>query len=404
MTASVTLTRPGQSLNGWCDYPTVDNVTKKHGPLLGKTLAVKDIFPVKGYPNGWGQPTRLKNAEIDQTTHPEVEKLLEAGAHCIGKSQCEELCYSLMGSNKHYGQPINPNASGRLTGGSSSGSASLVAGGAVDIATASDTAGSIRAPASFCGLVGLRPTHGVLSLDGAMPLAPTFDCFGWYAKDIETYERTADVLLGTKSAFPLYRLYELPAFESALVGDAEIGAFRQGAALVKSHFESVSTLKPLAFTLSDAAQVFTIHQTYEAWQALGPWVTENLPDLDAPIIKRFQYGSSISDDLFRWSVERRAEITDVMANMIGQDGVLLLPTVPSCAPLKSSTADALHSFRDNMLQLLCLSGLSKLPQITLPIAQVHDAPFGISLIGPHGSDGALVSLGRQILGSVRQTG
>ena len=186
---------------------------------------MKDVFPVEGYPNGWGQPSRLAEAPIDRETHIEVQRLLNAGAVCVGKSQCEELCYSLMGSNKHYGQPVNSRAPDRLTGGSSSGSASLVAAGAVDMATATDTAGSIRAPASFCGLIGLRPTHGVLSLDKAMPLAPSFDCFGWYAKDAQTYSMVADVLLGPPVPAKLTRLLTFDPFNTLLSGPQERRVF-----------------------------------------------------------------------------------------------------------------------------------------------------------------------------------
>lgn len=395
--------RSGQSLNAWCPYPYVEHPNAAQGLLKNLTMAVKDIYPVEGYPNGWGQPTRLAEVEIDRVTHAEVQKLLDAGAVCLGKSQCEELCFSLMGSNKHYGQPVNSKAPERLTGGSSSGSASLVAGGAVDIATASDTAGSIRAPASFCGLIGLRPTHGLLSLERAMPLAPSFDCFGWYAKDIETYALVTDVLLEQSNGLSLSRLLEMPSLEDLLFGPEEKAAFHQGSEFIKKQFEHVTTVDPFSFTLEEAAQVFSIHQSYEAWRALGPWVTSRQPDLDFSIRRRFQDGSSVSDNDFEWSVGRRNAITDEIESLLGTDGVLLLPTVPSCAPLKSSKADKLQIFRMQMLQLLCLSGLSALPQITLPLAEVHGAPFGVSLMGPKCSDRALLSLSEAIMGSFGQT-
>jgi amidase len=117
-----------------------------------------------------------------------VQKLLDAGARFIGRTQTDELTFSLMGQNAHFPEPVNPAAPDRVTGGSSSGSAAAVAGGLADIALGSDTGGSIRAPASFCGLIGLRTTHGAITLEGAMPLAPSLDTFGWFARDIETYE------------------------------------------------------------------------------------------------------------------------------------------------------------------------------------------------------------------------
>ncbi|MEL6752357.1 MAG: amidase family protein, partial [Pseudomonadota bacterium] len=145
-----------EDLNAWCDYREAIVPSSPTGRLAGLTLAVKDLYDVKGLPSGWGQPTRLATSGLADVTQSAVQKLLDAGAMFAGKSQCDELCFSLNGINAHYGAPVNPAAPSRITGGSSSGSAALVAGGRVDIATASDTGGSVRAPASYCGLIGLR--------------------------------------------------------------------------------------------------------------------------------------------------------------------------------------------------------------------------------------------------------
>ena len=400
MTASMTK-RQGENLNAWCDYPQIAVEHAKTGPLAGLTLAVKDIFPVAGYPSGWGQPSRLKATQADTKTHVEVQKLLDAGADCLGKSQCEELCYSLMGSNKHYGQPVNSRAPDRLTGGSSSGSASLIAGGAVDLATASDTSGSVRAPASFCGLIGLRTTHGRLSLEEAMPLAPSFDCFGWYAKDAATYSKVADVLLGTGNSERLKRLITCPDLETLLAGEPEREAFTDGSKPVIRHFESAKTVSRPGFSFEEAAKAFSTLQTNEAWKALGPWVEEHDPDLDPAIRERFKLGASRSEDDLKASRDIRKLVTGELEDLLADDGVLLLPTVPSCAPLKSFSQADSNAFRLRMLPLLCMSGLSRLPQITLPLAEVHGAPFGISMVGPSGSDRELVKIAEAIMGSVR---
>ena len=176
---------------------------RRSGPLAGLTLGVKDIFDVAGYVTGCGNPDKAENDPPAAKTAPAVQKLLDAGARFLGKTQTEELAFSLTGQNVHFPHPVNPGAPDRVTGGSSSGSAAAVAGGLADIATGSDTGGSIRAPASFCGLVGLRTTHGAISLDGTMPLAPSFDTFGWFARDIETYVKVGEVLLGATPAAPL---------------------------------------------------------------------------------------------------------------------------------------------------------------------------------------------------------
>ena len=121
--------------------------------------------------------------------------LLDAGARIVGKTHTDEMTYSLNGENAHYGTPVNVNAPGRIPGGSSSGSAAAVAAGLVDFALGSDTGGSVRAPASFCGIYGLRPTHGRISLEGACALAASFDTVGWFARDPALLERVGRVLL-----------------------------------------------------------------------------------------------------------------------------------------------------------------------------------------------------------------
>jgi amidase len=183
-------------LNAFLDLPQASVPHAKSGPLAGLRLAVKDIFDVAGYKTGCGNPQRYEDAAPAEKTAPAVQVILDAGAEFVGKTQTDELAFSLMGQNAHFPHPVNPSAPDRVTGGSSSGSAAAVAGGLADIATGSDTGGSIRAPASFCGLIGLRTTHGRISLDGTMPLAPSLDTFGWFARDIGTYEKVAAVVLG----------------------------------------------------------------------------------------------------------------------------------------------------------------------------------------------------------------
>jgi amidase len=194
--------RFGDPFNAFLDYDQATVSNAQSGLLAGLTLAVKDIFDVAGYPSGWGNPVRLAEAPIAAASNSAVQAMLDLGAGFIGKTQTEELAFSMIGQNVHFPHPINPRAPDRVTGGSSSGSAAAVAGGLVDIATGSDTGGSVRCPASFCGLIGLRTTHGAIPLDHTMPLAPSFDTFGWFAKDMDTYRKVAHVLLDTPTPSP----------------------------------------------------------------------------------------------------------------------------------------------------------------------------------------------------------
>lgn len=385
-------------LNAWCDYPHVAVAHADTGPLAGLTLAVKDIFQVAGYPNGWGQPTRLSEADPDSETMSVVQKMLDAGIEVAGKSQCEELCFSLTGINKHYGAPVNAAAPDRVTGGSSSGSVSLVSAGIVDVATGSDTGGSVRAPASYCGLIGLRTTHGRLPLDRTMPLAPSFDVFGWFARDAETYARIGHVVLDDDAEnATLDRLIASPDIDALLLGDAEYLAYTGAAENIEGHFGREREFEKVPFDLMNAYWAFRKCQAYEAWQTLGEWITTRKPDLGPGIKDRFEYGASISAGEFEQAKNDRAEMRARLEEWIGGDGLLVLPTVPSCAPLKSDTEESLQAFREQALMLLCLSGNSGLPQITLPLAEVHGAPMGLSLIGPRGSDKRLIAITKEIL-------
>ena len=141
------------------------------GPLAGLEFAVKDLFDIAGYRSAWGNPDRLHDAPPARATAPAVLVPLMAGARMIGKTATDELACGMFGMNPHFGTPINPAAPERAPGGSSSGSASLVAAGLADFALGTDTGGSIRVPASFCGLYGLRTTYGPRSANGAPPRA-----------------------------------------------------------------------------------------------------------------------------------------------------------------------------------------------------------------------------------------
>lgn len=375
------------------------------GPLAGLTLAVKDIFDVAGHRTGCGNPQRLAEAGIAAVSAPAVQALLDAGARFVGRTQTDELAFSLMGQNAHFPQPINPAAPDRVTGGSSSGSAAAVAGGLADIATGSDTGGSIRAPASFCGLVGLRTTHGAISLEGTMPLAPSFDTFGWFARDIETYGKVADVLLG---AHPLpsregwgWRPMRLAAADALLAGPAEDAEYRRMVAVVAAVLGEPVEAPPLSHSIDDLYWTLRRVQGHEAWAAHGGWIADSDRGLGPGVKDRFEFGRTVDDAIAAAESARRDAFRAELAERLADDGILVMPTVPGAAPRRDAAFDDLQAFRERALRLLCLSGLSGFPQLTLPLGTVDGAPFGISLLGPAGSDRALLGLGRQILAVAR---
>lgn len=387
-------------LNAFLDYPQIDVPHAASGPLAGLTLGVKDIYDVAGHPTGGGNPQFPGASKPATATAPSVQKLLDAGAVYLGKTQTEELTFSLIGQNVHFPHPVNPKAPGRVTGGSSSGSAAAVAGGLCDIATASDTGGSVRGPASFCGLIGLRATHGRLSLEKTMPLAPSLDVFGWYAKDAATYEKVADVMLGEAPAsLPNFRPLRLAAFDALVIGPDEAAEYTRMVAIVESVLGALREAPALSLSVDDLYWTFRRIQAYEAWAVHGDFVSKT-ENMDPAVRARFEFGKTLGCEIATEETKKRAAFHAELETLLGENGLLILPTMPGAAPTSASTGDELLDYRERALRLLCLSGLSGLPQITLPLGTVDGAPFGLSLIGPRDADRTLVALATRIMDGI----
>lgn len=374
-----------------------------YGPLAGLTLAVKDIFDVAGLPSGWGNPSRMAEAGVASQTNSAVQRLLDSGARFAGKTQTEELAFSMIGQNVHFPHPINPRAPDRITGGSSSGSAAAVAGGLADIATGSDTGGSIRCPASFCGLLGLRTTHGAIPLDHTMPLAASFDTFGWFSPDMEIYRKVAEVLLPpASSGGTLRRPLSFPSLD-ALVVPACQREYRRMAFRVANAAGPLAIAPDAPFSLDELYWTTRKLQAREAWDAHCAWIESADRKLGKATYDRFAFGKTVSDQDVEAETSKRNAFREWLGDLLGSDGFLVMPTVTDIAPLSSSTPEQFSIFREASIRLLCWSGLSGFPQLTLPLGTVDDAPFGISLLGPAGSDLALLELGAQIM-SVKPRG
>ncbi|WP_069879069.1 amidase [Bosea sp. BIWAKO-01] len=371
-------------------YPEAPVKHATDGPLAGLTLAVKDLFDVKGYPTGAGSPTVLAQSGIKTKTAPIVKALLDAGARFVGKTITDELAFSMNGKNAHFGAPINPAAPDRITGGSSSGSMAAVAGKLADIALGSDTGGSVRAPASYGGLFGIRPTHGRLSLKRTWPLAESLDTPGWFARDGKTFARVADVVLGKdRSVLPeIPRLLLAQDMFAQATPDAE-NVLRNVVQRALPLLGQPETIK-VARDIDALYWAFRWVQGRDAWKADGAMIERFQPPLGPGVAERFAFSKSVSDEDYAKGESLRKAFRTKLARLLGSDGVLILPTVPDIAPLVSATEGELEDFRNRALRLLCLSGLSGFPQVTIPAAQREEAPLGLSLIGPKGSDKSLV--------------
>jgi amidase len=362
------------------------------GSLAGLSLAVKDLYDVAGYRTGGGSPDWLA-AQKPATAHAAaVKKLLDAGATVIGKTICDEFFYSVSGANAHYGTPTNLRAPGRMPGGSSSGSAAATAAGACDFALGSDTGGSMRIPASFCGLYGIRPTHGRVDLAGGMAMAPTFDTAGWFANGPGIFRRVGAVLLdGARVESSIKQMIVAnDAFEQA---DADVVALqktfleRASPALAATNHARIA---PDGF--DHWREAFRIIQARETWATYGDFVTRAHPRLGPGIKERMAFAATVTES--DTSAARRVHETARahLRGLIPPGTVLAIPTAPCIAPLINTPADALESFRVRVMRLTCIAGLSGLPQVSIPVGTVSGCPIGLSFVGWAGGDEALLDL------------
>jgi amidase len=384
-------------LGAFCRHTHIEVKGAERGPLAGLTCAVKDIYDIAGQKTGFGSPDWLRTHESAARTAPAVQMLLDAGAHVVGKTHTEEMAWSLTGENAHYGTPINANAPGRVPGGSSSGSAAVVAAGLVDFAIGSDTGGSVRGPASYCGILGIRPTHGRISLDGVCPLAPSFDTCGWFARDPAILERVGRVLMrdDAPAARPGRLLVAQDAFALADEGVAAAlaPALDKVAALVGRPEPVTAGDEPLPAWMD----YFRFPQGAEAWQCHKEWVTREKPKFGPAVGPRFTWAAGIAPQDVARARARREEITQRMDQMLRGNAVLALPSISGIAPLRGAPAEVIDEVRRRALPMLCISGLARLPQVSLPLATLHGCPLGFSLIAARGNDTMLLDLARKLV-------
>jgi amidase len=380
---------PNDSLNASTRHTHVALPGSGAGPLAETTMAIKDVYDIAGYRTGNGNPVWLETHPPAKHTASSVQKLLDAGARMVGKTHTDELAYSLNGENTHYGTPINPKAPGRIPGGSSSGSASAVAGGLVDFALGTDCGGSVRLPASYCGIYGIRTSHGLIPADGIIPLAASFDTVGWFTRNAKLMRRVGDVLLPPSAPWaPKTLLIAADAFEA--VTPEIVSALRQGIAKVKGAFSTVRDISVYTGDPAEWSALFRILQGDEIREYHSDWIDTHKPSFGPGIRERFEWTRTIKPDEVAAAKPKREFVTEHMVKLLGGDTLLCLPTAPGIAPKLNTPAQELEAFRARAFALLAIAGLARLPQINLPVGTLDDCPIGLSLIGPRGCDRGLL--------------
>ena len=380
---------PNDPLNAFSRHTHVALDGSGTGPLAGLTLAVKDVFDIAGHRTGNGNPGWLETHAPAERTASSVERLLDAGARMIGKTHTDELAYSLNGENVHYGTPTNPKAAGRIPGGSSSGSAAAVSGSLADVALGTDCGGSVRLPSSYCGIYGIRTSHGLVPADGIVALAASFDTVGWFASSAKLMRQVGDVLLPQAAPWtPKTLLIAADAF--AAVDPAIVGALQDGIAKVKAAFASVREVNVYTGDPAEWSALFRILQGDEVRATHSDWIDRCKPSFGPGIRERFLWTRTIDPHDVAAAKPKREMVAQHMAQLLAGDAVLCLPTAPGIAPRLNTAPQELEAFRARAFALLSVAGLARLPQINLPVGTLDGCPIGLSLIGARGVDRGLL--------------
>lgn len=361
------------------------------GPLDGLTFVAKDLIDVSGTITGGGNPDWHAQQEPARKSAVVVERLLRAGAALVGKTVTDELAFSLEGENAHYGTPVNPRCPDRLPGGSSSGSAVAVAAGLADLGLGTDTGGSVRVPASFCGLYGWRPTHGRLPMEGVLPFAPTFDTVGLFARSARLLATGASVLLDA-SSHAIRQPRFLLAVDAFALAEPEPQQLLRAAAL---RLGIVTEVEIYDGAEAEFFEAYTTLQGLDVVGALGAFLDTN-PSFGPTIAPRFAGARALDPRAdAKWRLWRR-ETAERLASLLPPGTFLLLPTTPGIAPLRFLRDGHAERFYRDALTLCCVAGLAGLPVVTLPVAEIGGCPLGLSVLAGPGEDEALLSMALQI--------
>ncbi len=351
------------------------------GPLAGLTVGVKSNIMVKGLP--WTGGMGLYRDRIASRDAECVARLRHAGAAILGTVNMHEAALGAHTDNAFYGRTHNPHRLDYTPGGSSGGSGAAVAAGLCDIALGTDTMGSVRIPAAYCGVYGLKPSHGGISEDGLAYLEPSLDCIGPLARDLDVLERAWTVLANNPGEqVPLARALVLKGQGGVAVEPAVEAGFD---AAVRALGLPVEALE-LPERLTDVRMAGLVAAGHWLIADLGPDYRDDNPGLsdELKFILKITAG-----------MERRPQVLArtraALGDALGADGVLIMPTASQVAFAHGTRAPS------NQADFTCLANVAGLPAISLPAGWSEDGlPVGVQLVGPAGTERSLIALARQI--------
>jgi amidase len=387
------------TVGAFCPGPRTRVSALSGGDLNGKNFGVKDLYDLAGEVTGGGNPDWARTHPPAVSHAVAVQLLLEAGADVAGRTKTVELAYGLTGENVWQGTPTNPAAPDRFPGGSSCGSAAATAAGLCDFALGSDTGGSVRIPASYCGLFGIRPSWGAVNAVGCMVLAPSFDTVGWFARDAALLARVGTVLLpqgGEGSLGPLLKVEEAWMNADPAVAGALTPALERLEALIGR----AATAHIAPEGLESFHHAFLGCSAPEAWASHGGWIGSVNPKFGPGVGERFQAARAIAPARVAQARATRAVLRARLWGLLGGGAVLVLPTSPEPAPKLNAPREDQQRVRERTLNVTAIAGVAGLPEVTLPVAKSNGAPVGLSLVAAHGRDRALLALAASLAASL----
>jgi amidase len=368
-----------------------------HGGVLdGLTFTVKDNIDIAGSRTSFGSPSW-------RDLHPPaihnalcVDQLLNVGARCVGKVVADEFTYSLDGESQFFGTPLNPNVPDRVPGGSSSGSASSVACDLAEFSLCTDAGGSIRVPASLCGIWGMRPSLHRISEAGVLPFMPSVSTVGAVATNLDILNRAMSVLLRS-SPEPVAKLQRIVVLDDAFkladepvrqAAEIAIERISKRAGIVLEHTNFSDILGwDMDLTACNVAALRNL-QTVEFENTVGDWIEHNKPELG--FVFSLVYGNvqSFDQSMAFKAIDLCERLFESIRRFLQSGTVVCFPTTPTVAPLKGSlnTMEAVLDFYDRTMAVTSFSGVGRLPEISAPLLSVGECPAGLSIAAAHYQD------------------
>ena len=369
--------------------PKKDIYINEYGQLSNLKFVLKDMCDVKNLKTSCGNPDFFKKCDFANDHAPFLKDLLNEGSVLKGITVCDEFFYSLIGENGHYGTPINLNAPSCVPGGSSSGSAAALTNDLYDFSIGSDTGGSVRIPASFCGLIGMRPTHNRINTKGVYPMAPSFDTIGWFANNPEIFQKVGNVLLNNIERSNVDFKQYVVAEDLLELCDAEVQDNFNN--YINVNIPNINKTRLSTNTKAIIADNFRILQGAEVKENIIPWIEKNTPNISPEIKSRIDMASKITDIEVNRALIFRKTLIDEIKKSLPEGTIAVFPTSPFSAPKSGQDDESLGSFRKRLMELTSIAGMTSRPQITIPRLKDKSGPVGISLLGWKYSDEILLN-------------